>query len=367
MSPPLTAGEARRLHFDSFVFDGHNDSALRIFEGEPLARRTDRGHLDLPRMREGGMDGGIFAVWIEPPGDGPGGREGGERQRADPLERSLEGVRRLRRWLEETDGFHLVLTPGDLERAEARGEVAAVIGVEGGYGITDDLSAVDRLREAGMRCLTLTWMRSTAWADASGVEAVHGGLSPFGERVVDRLQELGVLIDLSHASDATAAAVLERTEVPVAASHSGVRAVTPHHRNLPDRLLEALAGHGGVVGMNFFSAYLDMDFSRGVERLQRELRGRPREEIARAAREQLAPVPFSRLIEHFEHAIYVAGAGHVGLGSDFDGVLALPEGMVDVTALPEITAALARAGHTAAELRAILGGNFRRVLEGALG
>ncbi|MFQ5889998.1 MAG: dipeptidase [Gemmatimonadota bacterium] len=351
----MTPEQALRLHHEAFLFDGHNDVAWYLFEGDDVAGRRGRGHLDLPRMREGGFDGGIFAVWIDP-------------NLPHPLERSLEGVERLHAFLQDTPGFRPVLAPADVTAAERRGEVAALIGVEGGYGITDDLSALNRLHRAGMRCLTLAWMAPTAWADASGTAPAHDGLSAFGLRVVERLQELGVVIDVSHASDRAVQQVLERADVPIAATHSGVRAVADHHRNLPDALVERLAAADGVIGINFFSAYLDSRFAREFEELRRRLAGdgpADHETLDRAAGE-LRPAPLERLLEHIEHAARVAGWEHVGLGSDFDGVASLPDGLRDARDLPRITTALAERGADEASLRALLGENFRRLLETVL-
>lgn len=347
----------RELHHEAFVFDGHNDLALRLLAGEDPSGRLQGGHLDLPRMREGGFDGGIFAVWSDPDAD-------------RPLADALDGVARLRTFLEETPGMRLVLTSEDLEAAA--GEVAALIGVEGAYGV-EEPSDVDRLYDAGARCLTLTWMAHTPWADASGLPPAHGGLTDAGRRILARAERLGMVADISHSSDATARDVLRAAQRPVIASHSGVRAVADHNRNLPDDLLEELAARGGVLGVNFFSAYLDEDFSRGYEairvRLEREGADdafQPRSALGRAVAAELKPVPFGRLLEHFRRAIAVAGPEHVGLGSDFDGVLATPEGLDDVCDLPKITAGLAEDGLSDEELRSVLGGNFRRVLSDVL-
>lgn len=344
------------LHRDAFVFDGHNDLALRLLEGEDPSEPTGGGHLDLPRMREAGLDGGIFAVWVDP---------GAE----DPLGRTLRGLRELGRFLRDADGVRPVLSADDLSRARAAGEVAAVMGVEGAYGVVEDAGAVDRLHGAGARCVTLTWMEPTAWADAAGAEPVHGGLTGFGGRVVDRMQELGVLVDVSHASDRTATDVLERADRPVVASHSGCRAVADHPRNLPDRLLESLALNGGVAGVNFFTGYLDSAHGRAFDRLRRDgtdvFSPEGRVALAAATRD-LPPVGLDAVARHLEHAVRTAGPAAAGLGSDFDGVPALPEGMEDVGDLPRLTDRLAERGMDAGTLRAVLGGNFARVLGEAL-
>lgn len=343
------------LHRDAFVFDGHNDAATRVLDGEDLSHRLEGGHLDLPRMREAGFDGGIFALWSDP-----------EARR--PLERALSDAARLRTFLEATRGMRLVLTAGDLAEAERAGEVAVLIGVEGAYGVEgpDD---VDRLYDVGVRCLTLTWMAHTSWADASGLEPAHGGLTRDGRRILARIEKLGMIADVSHAADTTTRDVLEAAERPPIASHSGVRRVADHHRNLPDHLLELLARREGALGVVFFSGYLDEEFWAACnevgDRLQAagtDTGSHPRSALARAVAEEVAPVPLGRLLDHFRHAISVAGPEHVGLGSDFDGVIALPEGLEDVRDLPKITTALAASGLREEQLRAVLGGNLRRVI-----
>lgn len=350
-SPPAP-GTVEELHRAAFVFDGHNDLALRLGD-EPATGPAAGGHLDPGRMRQGGMDGGIFAVWVEP---GP----------SDPLERTLRGVGRLASWLEAAPGLRPVRTAGDLEDARAAGEAAAVIGVEGAYGVEEELSALDRLFEAGVRCLTLTWMAPTAWADAAGAEPRHGGLTGFGGRVVERLEELGMVVDVSHAADATVEDVLARSVGPVVASHSGARAVADHPRNLPDRLLEGIAASGGVTGVPFFPAYLDEAWGRVCEAVREEMdQGLHTPEGRQALADRTAglpPVGLGRIVDHVEHAVSVAGRGGVGLGSDFDGVPLLPDGMRDVRDLPRLTVRLARRGLSTGTLRAVLGDNFRRVL-----
>lgn len=350
--------DARALHRDALVLDGHNDLALRVLEGEDPAERLEGGHLDLPRMREGGFDGGIFAVWIDP-------------AVGEPLRRALTGLRKLSEWADRTEGVRRVERAADLDRAREAGEVAVVPGVEGGYGIEDDLSALDRMHEAGARCLTLTWMRPTAWADAAGPEPVHGGLTRFGRAVVERARTLGMAVDVSHASDRATAAAIEVAGGGVLASHSGARAVADHPRNLPDDLIEALAAAGGVTGVVFFPAYLDEAYGRAFGALRTELGGdlstpESRRALNRAVRERLEPPPLSRLVEHVQRVRSVAGPAGVSLGSDFDGVPALPRGLRDVRDLPELTAALAAAGWTAEDLDAFLGRNLRRVLIQAL-
>jgi len=352
------AGRARALHEECLVLDGHNDLALRILEGVDPAGRLEGGHLDLPRMREGGLDGGIFAVWIDPADP-------------EPMERATRGLEALRDWVLATPGVRPVLGSADLDAARDAGEVAVVPGVEGGYPITDDLAAVDALYGAGARCLTLAWLRPTAWADAAGADPVHGGLSRFGRRVVERLRHLGMAVDVSHASDAAARDAIEVAGGGVLASHSGARSVADHPRNLPDDLIEGLASAEGAAGVVFFPAYLDEAFGTAFAELRRVLDadlGTPegRRALDREIRERLDPPPMERIAEHAEHIRAVGGPGVVALGSDFDGVPALPDGMRDVRDLPALTALLAERGWEEGDLRALLGQNLRRVLVRAM-
>lgn len=353
----MTPERARALHREAFVFDGHNDLAGPLRRGESLDDRRGRGHLDLKRMREGGLDGGIFAVFIDP----DAGLE-------DPLERTREGVRRLRDVLSRHPDVRLILSAADAADASARpadGSVAALIGVEGGYGFGSDLAVADELFEAGVRCLTLTWNEPTAWADAAG-GGPHGGLTALGHRLVERLQRLGIVVDLSHASDAVVLDVTERAERPVVASHSGMRSLAPLPRNLSDALLEAIAATGGLVGISFFNGHLDADFEARCTPL-RARRFEDTEALARAVLEEVGTLPLSRLVDHVRHAAGVVGEEHVGLGSDFDGMWAPPAGLEDVSRLPALSAALAEDDvFDERGLTAFLGANWTRVLMSAL-
>lgn len=345
-------GDAGRIHRRARVFDGHNDVALRLRD-DPADGPRPGGHLDPDRMREGGLDGGIFAVWIDP---------GGER----PLERALEGVGRLLAWLEADPAMRPVRTADELDAAADDGDIAAVVGVEGGYAVGEDPAAVDRLFGAGVRCLTLTWMEHTAWADAAGPEPRHGGLTALGHRVVDRTRALGMAVDVSHAADATVEDVLARGDGPVIASHGATRALADLPRNLPDRLLAGIGEAGGVAGIDFFPGHLDAAWGRRYEAARRELgpelhSPEGREALARRTSD-LPPVGLERVADHLEHVLETAGPRGAGLGSDFDGVPLLAEGMDDVADLPRLTAVLTERGLSEDVLRGLLGGNFLRVL-----
>jgi len=344
----LTPEIARQLHADNFVFDGHNDLAGPLSRGESLDDRQGRGHLDLKRMREGGFDGGVFAVYIDPSLD-------------DPLGRTMSGVRQLRSTLAAHPAFRLVESAADLER-EVDDRIAAVIGVEGGYAISDDLGVANDLFDAGMRCLTLTWNDPTDWADAAGNER-HGGLTRFGQRLVDRLQRLGVLVDLSHSSDSTSFSVIERAERPVVSSHTGMRRLAPLSRNVSDTQLEAIANTGGLVGVSLFNGHLDAEFEERCTPL-RARQFADTEEMAEAVRTEVGTLPMSMVVDHVRHAARIVGPEHIGLGTDFDGMWALPEGLDDVSRLPDLSAALAEVFDSGG-LTAFLGRNWTRVLRAA--
>lgn len=346
----------RRLHRDAFVFDGHNDVAGPLRRGESLDDRGGRGHLDLKRMDEGGLDGGIFAVFVDPDPTLP-----------DPVDRTRDGLVALREALERHPRVRVVLSARDAAEAARAGDgrIAALIGVEGGYAIDGQLDRVDELFELGMRCLTLTWNEPTAWADPAG-GGPHGGLTPFGLRLCDRLQRLGVLIDLSHASDDVARQVTERAERPVVASHSGMRRLAPLPRNLSDRLLDAIAETGGLVGISLFSGHLSAEFEARFAPL-RHREFADDEALARAIRAEVGTLPMARVVDHVRHAVRIGGTESVALGSDFDGMWAPPEDLEDVSRLSELSVALVRDEVFDADgLTAFLGTNWLRVLDNAL-
>jgi membrane dipeptidase len=270
----------------------------------------------------------------------------------------------------------------EARRIVSQGKVAAFIGLEGGYPIQGDPARLELLFEVGVRYMTLTWNHSTSWADASGDEPQHGGLTATGRQVVREMNRLGMVVDVSHASDETFWDVLETTRAPIIASHSNARALCDHPRNLSDRMLRALAENDGVVGVSFVPGFLEQTYSAEarrriaaiqpeLERLDRDCRQAPgpcrkqRRRIYRRALAGLPPVSISRVLDHIDHVVQVAGVDHVGLGSDFDGFSVTPEGLEDVSRLPRITAGLLARGYSEEDVRKILGRNFMRVFQHA--
>jgi membrane dipeptidase len=364
------APRARDLHDQAIVIDAHGDTAQRlIFEKTfDMGRRNGEGSIDIPRMREGGLDALFFSVWMPGSITGP-----------TAVKRALEQVEQVREAARRHPNDLLLATSvADIRRAAAERKIAALLGMEGGHMIDGNLELLRRFVSLGVRYLTLTHSLNTTWADSSGDKPVHNGLTPFGRDVVRELNRLGVMVDVSHASDKTFYDAIEVSTAPVIASHSSCRAISASPRNLTDEMLRALAKDGGVVMINYHAPFLS-----------EELRVAPRSAALRARSEaaskacgddeacsiraseritheamrsgELPTVTWEKVVEHIDHAIKVAGVDHVGLGSDFDGAT-MPLGLEDVSKLPKITDALLKKGYSEQDVRKILGENLLRVM-----
>lgn len=373
-----TAGDpARDLHFDSIVIDGHSDTTPR-FE-DPTWSFGDRhsaadGDMDLPRIREGGLDVQFWSIYM-------GKRETPGAALREALER-IDGVYEMAaRYPEDVV---LARSVDEIRKAVAEGKFVSLMGIEGGHIIEESLPALRDFYRLGVRYMTLTHSFHTSWADSSGTseipEPVHNGLTGFGEQVVREMNRVGMLVDISHVSDATFFDVIEVSRAPIIASHSSARAIADHPRNMSDAMLRALAKNDGVVMINFYPVYIDekaRDEARAyfeehaatLAELVAESGGDPA--VRRALmRKHFAryPVPQTSmdvLLDHFDHAIMVAGPDHVGIGADWDGVPSMPLGMEEVSDLPKLTAGLLSRGHSAETVRKVLGENFLRVFENA--
>jgi membrane dipeptidase len=361
-----------KLHRQAFVFDAHCDTAMRLVGDEriDLGDRHADGHIDLPRARDGGLDAQIFAVWVPP-------------QMPESLATARAYAMIDALWEQaqkHQDRFEIALKGSDVKRIVKEGKLAGVIGIEGGHLIGEDLDALRGYYERGARCMTLTWMNTNKWADSSDDTAMWGGLSDFGRSVVREMDRLGMIIDCSHVSEKTFFDVLETTKSPVLISHSCMRALTDIPRNVSDDVLRAVRKNGGVVCVNFFAGFLDKGFNEKVTAFWAEYRRKANElapqyggdvEKAWHALEpefekrmtEIAPVPLSRLVDHIDHAVEVAGIDHVGFGSDFDGINVTPVGLDDVSKLPLVTEELVKRGYSDKDIRKILGGNLLRLIE----
>jgi membrane dipeptidase len=375
----VVSPRARQLHKAALVLDTHIDTPQRILiEKVDIGQRLPSGHVDIPRMREGGLDALFFSIWIDSPFVG-GAAVKRTLQLIDVVDQTIRAHPR---------DLALATSAAEVQRAVRAGKIAGLMGIEGGHAIADDLAMLRLYRKLGVSYMTLTWANPTSWADSSGKEnrdtvQAPFGLSDFGREVVREMNRIGMIVDISHVSDKTFYDVLAVTSHPVIASHSSCRALTDTPRNMTDDMLRALAKNGGVVGINYGSGFLDGDYRKRAE-AARQSTPPPRPPASVSARDpealaswrytnmfqapdQHEPPPLQRLVDHIDHAVKVAGVDHVGLGSDFDGVPSLPRGMEDVSRLPRLTQALLARGYRERDIRKILGSNFLRVLKAVTG
>lgn len=369
------------LHKNSMLVDMHCDTISRHLRGVDLTQDNDRGHIDIPKLKQGAVDLQVFACYVGPPRD--------EAQKNQAAKRAFDQIDAVHELVENNPEDLLLVTEyEDLRKLRGTRKTGVLIGIEGGYAIENDIRLLRSFYRSGVRLMTLTHWLDTSWADASGdPDPQLGGLTELGEQVVREMNKLSMIIDLSHAHDETFWDVLAITEDPVIASHSCCRALSEHHRNLSDEMLEALAKNGGVIGINYSPGFLDADSANKLDALRSELLekyGLPedRREFAQAdpeAREKfrteyrvrseelqktLPRVDVKTVVDHIEHVIKVTGnANHVGLGSDFDGIGRTPEGLEHAGKLAGITAELVRRGHKDSDIQKILGGNFLRVFQ----
>ena len=362
---------AKKLHFSSIVVDTHDDTTQRFLDGGfDIGKRSAMGSVDIPRMKEGGLGAIFFAIWIPGKITGP-----------EAIKRAIDQIDAVR----EQAGSHskdlmLATTAEGVRDARRQGKIAALIGIEGGHMIASDLAVLRTFAALGARYMTLTHTGNTEWADASTDKPAHNGLSEFGKEVVREMNRLAMIVDVSHVSDKTFADVLAVSKAPVFASHSSCRAICDAPRNMTDAMMKALAAKGGVVQINYHVAFLSQEF-RNAERAHPEWEKAIAAEIQKRCgdkegcqliegdritreyvqRGDLPRVDWTKIIEHIDHAVKVAGIDHVGLGSDFDGAN-MPFGMEDATKVPKITQALLEKGYSEGDVRKILGENTLRLM-----
>jgi membrane dipeptidase len=370
-APPRDARlwrEALRIHGRAIIVDGHNDITSPMVDedydlGTPSAGKY---HTDIARMKQGGMTAQFFSIYV----DKKYVQEGGSARRAmDMIDVVYRAVER------HPNDLVFATSVADIRRAKQQKKIAALMGIEGGHAIENSLSALRDFYRLGVRYMTLTHNNTNDWADSSRDEPRHNGLTDFGKEVVREMNRVGMLVDVSHVSDKTMSDVLDVSTAPIIASHSSARALSSHPRNIPDDLLRRIARNGGVVMVNFYPVFIDQkayDADRARdERLKPQtdaLKERFKDDPKRLEEETkkledanpLPPTPLSVLIDHIDHIRQVAGIDHVGLGSDFDGVPSLPEGLKDISELPNITYELLRRGYTEKDIRKVLGENLLR-------
>jgi membrane dipeptidase len=364
---PSSPTDAAALHRRAIIVDGHCDTPYRLHRHNVgLGDHDTEAQLDLRSLRESGITASFFASYVPPFYAGRGAAAFAHRL-IDIITAEAASY----------EGLSLTTSVEGIRRAKAEGKVAVMIGVEGGHAIEDSLDILRDLYVRGARYLTLTHVNTNNWCDSSGDAGRHGGLTDFGRDVVRTMNDLGMIVDISHVSDKAYYHVLETTRVPVVATHSSCRALCRHPRNMTDDMLRDLATNGGVCMINFFSAFVNDDVAQVIINSTKRTKLSPpagtggTEEMPddrmdwdeylkwfntlgcpRASLEDVA--------DHIIHAATVAGPDHVGIGSDFDGVPALPDGLLTAAGLPALTERLQQRDVSDDEILKILGGNFLR-------
>ena len=373
---PKVSARARQIQDSAIVIDTHADTPQRFLdENFDIASDAGEGHIDLKKVHAGNLGAEFFSIWVDPK------LKGVYAHRAMDL---IDSV--YEQAAHHSDQMSMAFSTGDIERAHQQKKFAALMGVEGGHAIENDLHILRDFFRLGVRYMTLTHTNTNEWADSSGdvddpkVEH-HNGLTDFGKQVVLEMNRLGMMVDISHVSDKTFWDVMATSKAPVIASHSSARALTNAPRNMTDDMLRAMTKNGGVVMVNFYNGFIDQQFLDADKAQQAERqravdeavaawkRDHPGQEVpfdvadkvGRTWEDKIPRPPFSRLIDHIDHVAKVAGIDHVGLGSDFDGVSGqTPAGMHSAADLPKITQALLDRGYTEPQIKKILGANLLR-------
>ena len=372
------SAKARAIQDSAIVIDTHADTPQRFLDDSFDIGSTDpndAGHISLDKARRGNLGAEFFSIWVDPETN----QGHFARHTFDLIDSVYEQA------AHHPDRMMMAFSTDDIERAHREHKLAALMGIEGGHSIENDIHLLRDYYRLGVRYMTLSWSNANEWSDSSGdiddpKVQHHNGLTDFGKQVVLEMNRLGMMVDISHVADKTFWDAIATTKAPVIASHSSARALTNAPRNMTDEMLQAVAKNGGVVQVNFFNGFIDENFRKAVAAQAKDLaaarqnymdqikaEGKPVNyiELDRIEREWLAKIPrppLSALIDHIDHIAKVAGIDHVGLGSDFDGVSGqTPQGINSAADLPRITQALLDRGYSADDIKKILGGNLLRV------
>ena len=377
-SDMIISSRARQIHDSALIVDTHADTPQRFLdEGFDIGSTdpNDAGHVSLDKARRGKLGAEFFSIWVEPETN----QGHFARHTFDLIDSVYEQAAR------HPDRMMMAFSVADIERAHREHKLAALMGIEGGHSIENDIHLLRDYYRLGVRYMTLSWSNTNEWADSSGdiddpKVQHHNGLTDFGKKIVAEMNRLGMMVDISHVADKTFWDTIATTKAPVIASHSSARALVDAPRNMTDDMLRAVAKNGGVVQVNFYSGFDDANFRKAMEAQakdqaadiqkytdQLKAEGKPVSyvEIDRIEREWMAKIPrppLKSLIDHIDHIAKIAGMDHVGLGSDFDGVSgATPQGIDSAADLPKITQALVERGYSTSDIHKILGGNLLRV------
>ena len=362
---------AAALPAQNIGIDSHIDTLQRVLiENKDLSQRLTDGHVDIPRLKEGGVNAPFFALWV------PTFYKG-----AEAVRRTLELRDAMQRLLDAHPELIAIATnAAEVERIAQSGKIAAVLTLEGGHQIDDDLAVLRMYHLLGVRGMTLTHFRNNNWADASTDKPQHNGLTDFGKQIVREMNRIGMMVDISHVSDKTFYDAIAVSTKPVIASHSSCRALVEIPRNMSDDMIRALGRNGGVIGINFGAGFLN---PKDAGPLKNSIASMAAKEVALTGKaldeyavgehykEFRHPKKASATIEdavaHIDHAVKLAGIDHVGIGSDYDGVSSVPAGLEDISKMPNLAAALRKHGYSETDVRKILGGNYLRVLREVTG
>jgi len=372
-----TTSAARQLHNSSLVIDTHADTTQRLLdENFDMANPPagDKGNLDFAKAKAGNLGAEFFSIWVE-----PNDFKGHYAHRTLAL---IDAV--YQQAAKHPDKMMMAFSTQGILLARNEHKLAALMGIEGGHSIENDLGLLRDYYRLGVRYMTLTWSNTNEWADSSGdindtSVQHHNGLTEFGKDVVYEMNRLGMMVDVSHVSDKTFYDTLLASRAPVIASHSSARALTNHPRNMTDDMLRAISRQGGVVMVNYYSAFVDENWRKSYEAQAKErnaavdaveqqykdadpvTRYRETDKVAKEWAAKIPRPPFDDILDHIDRVAKVAGIDHVGLGSDFDGTPSMPEGLDSAADLPKITEGLLKRGYTPTQIRKILGGNLMRV------
>ena len=334
----VTDAEVREVQRSALLIDSHNDVTSKTVTGFDIGKRAASGHTDVPRLREGGVGAVFFAAYVAPP----------YAKDKSSAHRALQMIDTVRYDIvaRHPADFALALSADDVVAAHQRGKIAALIGIEGGHAIEDSPRLLRDFYALGVRYMTLTHTNTNGWADSSGdlsdkTVQRHNGLTDLGKQIVQEMNRLGMIVDISHVADKTFWDALQVSKAPIFASHSSCRALCDVPRNMTDEMIAALAKKGGVIQINFNCGFLTKRASEDDSRVRATL---------------------SDVVAHIDHAVKIAGVDGVGIGSDFDGIRCTPEGLDDVSKFPNLTRALLQKGYSAADIRKIYGGNTLRLL-----
>lgn len=357
----------KKLHKDILVVDGHNDVIISsILHGHDISNRLTVGHTDIPRLIEGGVDVQVFAVWSDD-----------KKWQKDAFKHANDQIDALEKVIKKNkDKIAIAKSVDDIYKLQKQGKIAAVIGIEGGNMIEESIPNLVKLHKRGAKYLTLTWNYNLSWATAASVEdnkpaSAQKGLSEKGKKIIRKMNELGMLVDLSHASKKTFYDVLEVSSEPVLVSHSNAAALTPHSRNLDDAQLEALKKNRGVIGVNFYSGFLDTAFESRVHQLYDSHFGNSTEKISASRKYNRLPkelkfqadTKLESLLDHIDYLVGKVGIDHVAVGSDYDGIESTPQYLEDVSKFPLLTKALLERGYNKEDIAKIMGLNFLRIMK----